>query len=153
MSILLDTHLEPRALPKLKLKRYERSWQEVQGCSDQVKTFWERSIHQLSSKGWHSIASSLLWEMHIWSRSVGGGLTNQIRVKWDQLQMAQEAGQLYEECKLQKELEDLLNKEEHYWWQQSRVSWLKAGDQNMTFFHRIASARTYRNTIKGLLNH
>ncbi|PRQ38509.1 hypothetical protein RchiOBHm_Chr4g0414741 [Rosa chinensis] len=46
----------------------------------------------------------------------------------------------------------LLAQQERYWRQRSRAIWLKDGDRNSAFFHRRASNRKSRNTIKGLTN-
>ncbi|KAL5570555.1 hypothetical protein UlMin_027130 [Ulmus minor] len=52
--------------------------------------------------------------------------------------------------KVQKELVSLLHKEEQYWKQRSRVSWLRDGDKNIKFFHRKASNRRFKNEILGI---
>lgn len=48
------------------------------------------------------------------------------------------------------EINDLLEKEDLWWKQRSRVDWLKFGDQNTKFFHKKASQRSRKNTIQGL---
>ena len=51
-----------------------------------------------------------------------------------------------------RELEDLLLKEEFHWRQNSRVKWIKEGDCNSNFFHRMASGRRSRKFIKFLIS-
>ncbi|KAL4280035.1 hypothetical protein GQ457_03G016680 [Hibiscus cannabinus] len=48
------------------------------------------------------------------------------------------------------ELRHLLNVQEDYWAQRSRVLWLSAGDRNTSFFHAKASARRQKNAIPSL---
>ncbi|KAL4183554.1 hypothetical protein AMTRI_Chr11g155680 [Amborella trichopoda] len=41
-----------------------------------------------------------------------------------------------------------LKKEELYWYQSSRVTWLKSGDLNTKFFHRVANCQQRANLIQ-----
>ncbi|KAL5786962.1 hypothetical protein ACOSP7_003911 [Xanthoceras sorbifolium] len=52
----------------------------------------------------------------------------------------------------ERDLENLLSKEELYWKQRSKVDWLLAGDKNSKFFHRRATARKKKNQISSLLD-
>ena len=46
----------------------------------------------------------------------------------------------------------MLLKEEVHWRQKSRVKWIKEGDCNSKFFHRIANGRRSRKFIKSLIS-
>ncbi|OMO99000.1 reverse transcriptase [Corchorus capsularis] len=54
------------------------------------------------------------------------------------------------EADLREELNRLLEEEETYWMQRSRVNWLSDGDRNTSFFHAQASKRRKKNSIEGL---
>ena len=45
------------------------------------------------------------------------------------------------------EIEATIDKEEQYWWQRSRIEWLKAGDKNSRFFHLSTINRRHQNSI------
>ena len=51
---------------------------------------------------------------------------------------------------LSKDLNDLLDSEEIFFNQRSRVQWLKEGDRNTKFFHFRAFERKRKNTILGI---
>ena len=44
-----------------------------------------------------------------------------------------------------------LRREEQIWGQKSRIKWLKEGDRNTNFFHRIANSHRRCNTIDRLM--
>ena len=44
----------------------------------------------------------------------------------------------------------LMRKEETFWRQRSRISWLQGGDSNTWFFHECVSQRKRTNTVHGL---
>ena len=49
-------------------------------------------------------------------------------------------------------MDDLLQKQEIYWAQRSRISWMKHGDRNTKFFHFKATQRRKKNHISGIQN-
>ena len=50
------------------------------------------------------------------------------------------------------ELEELILREEVHWTQKARVKWVKEGDCNSKFFHKVANGRRIRKFIKFLEN-
>ncbi|OIT39647.1 putative acyl-activating enzyme 19 [Nicotiana attenuata] len=72
-----------------------------------------------------------------------------------EMDVVQETRNLPEDELLQKasmfmKLEDIAKNEEIAWRQRSRVLWLKQGDRNTIFFHRMANAHRRNNTIDKL---
>ena len=53
---------------------------------------------------------------------------------------------------IQKEINDILDKENLMWQQRSRALFLNCGDRNTAYFHSKASQRFRRNRILGLRN-
>ncbi|XP_061365839.1 uncharacterized protein LOC133309117 [Gastrolobium bilobum] len=49
------------------------------------------------------------------------------------------------EAKFRKELSDILDQEEHIWYQKSRGEWIKGGDRNTGFYHTSTLIRRKRN--------
>ena len=52
---------------------------------------------------------------------------------------------------LRREHFNILLGQELYWKQRSRIQWLKEGDLNTSFFHKIVNYRRRKNTISSLL--
>ncbi|KAJ6672520.1 hypothetical protein OIU85_013819 [Salix viminalis] len=62
------------------------------------------------------------------------------------------AGLRMQERRLAHQYNQLLNDEESYFRQKSRIQWLSQGDRNTKFFHRSVLHRRSRNTIHRLIN-
>lgn len=49
-------------------------------------------------------------------------------------------------------MEELERREEVFWHQRSRQSWIESGDKNTTFFHQKANQREQRNRVNKIKN-
>lgn len=48
-------------------------------------------------------------------------------------------------------LESILRYEEKFWRQKTKLKWIKDGDGDMKFFHKVANGRKWKNLITKLV--
>ena len=96
----------------------------------------------------------MLGDLHVWDKQVLKGPHARLRKAQKDLEALTRLPFSTEVSMKQKELavliENLLEQDEIYWAQRARVSWLRRGDQNSSYFQHFASARRRRNLIKKL---
>jgi hypothetical protein len=91
--------------------------------------------------------------LHAWSGCTIGSVSKQLEKKRRELERVYARGDTNSRNaakKLSAEIDELLEKEEIRWRQRSRVSWLRAGDRNTSYFHRRATWRQKKNKIEKL---
>jgi hypothetical protein len=89
--------------------------------------------------------------LHRWSKENFGKVTSELEELRVQLEVLK-AGlhSRAEERVVTDKMDELLYREEMMWLQRSRITWLKEGDRNMSYFHRQVVWRARKNKIRRL---
>jgi hypothetical protein len=95
----------------------------------------------------------MMTSLYAWKREHFKSVPKEIEEKRALLEALKEAtdeASMAARSGLEKEMDELLYREEIHWMQQSRISWLREGDQNTKYFHRRVSWRKKKNKIHKL---
>ncbi|KAL6188703.1 hypothetical protein ACLB2K_040094 [Fragaria x ananassa] len=139
-----------------RLFRFDQVWAAHPECETVVTRSWESEasggpINQTTKKIKHTSAALTAWQKPTFMFRQAEMCA--VRNKLNELLAAPfDPAQNEEKKALNTKLQELLSAEETIWIQRSKSLWLKARDRNTAFFHRRASNRKQRNTIKGLNN-
>nr|CAN72477.1 hypothetical protein VITISV_022513 [Vitis vinifera] len=137
--------------------RFENMWLKVEGFKDLVRSWWQGI--EVRGSGSYKLATKMKevkQKLKIWNREVFGKLETNKSVALQQVEFwdREESGRILtvEETELKKEAKENYRKwvtmEETHWRQLSREIWLKEGDRNTGFFHRMASAHRRNNQLE-----
>jgi hypothetical protein len=147
----------PQVVPngnRKRLFRFEHIWIRELGCEDSIKAAWSCSI--LGTPMFIVAQKIKNCRIHLlqWSQaqvSINPRLIESKKSRLAQLECSPMNEYSSSEVNvLRREVNMLVEKEETFWRQRSRVSWLKEGDRNTKFFHACASQRKKTNLITGL---
>ncbi|XP_020412737.1 uncharacterized protein LOC109947231 [Prunus persica] len=150
--ILLSLNSDKIPSSELKPFRFEAMWLKHCLFPEFIKAEWKNLEGSVSSK-----LDNLIPLLREWNTQVFGQIFQKKKRILARLQGIQRSL-----CKgfspflsnlekhLQQEFEDLLDQEDVFWKQKSRVSWLQGGDRNTKFFHITTLVRRRRNRIERL---
>ncbi|KAA3464506.1 reverse transcriptase [Gossypium australe] len=113
--------------------RFEAKWCLDSSFENLVRGWWADSTGSIPDR-----LEDMGYRMYDWSRNSKRDEKRRRDISDDTLA---------EITDLQLELNLEADKEELYWEQRARVNWLKNGDRNTSFFHKMAGQRKVRNRI------
>jgi hypothetical protein len=94
--------------------------------------------------------------MSYWGKQQFGNIPKKIKAAQDDLvelnNNSEKAAMMNKILQKEMELDKLLESEEMWWNQRSRVLWLQHGDKNTKFFHQKATQRRKRNIIDSIMD-
>ncbi|KAK3182691.1 hypothetical protein Dsin_029977 [Dipteronia sinensis] len=132
---------------------FEACWMEKEGCVNIIEQHWRGHDSRLGLTGVVADIQQCTKKLEQWYSKNKSELWVKIKEKQDELKLVTShirSGSWERISKVEKELDSLLQQEEDYWRQRSRVTWLQSGDKNSKYFHWRVSVRKRRNLIHGL---
>ncbi|RVX10222.1 LINE-1 reverse transcriptase-like [Vitis vinifera] len=109
--------------------RFENMWLKVDGFKDLLREWWQGTV--VRGKASFRLASKL--KVEFWDR-----VESERSLSENETEMKKEAKETFKKWVLL---------EETHWRQVSRELWLKEGDKNTGFFHRMANAHRRNNSL------
>ena len=130
--------------------KFENMWLEVDGFCELVRSFWGEL--RVSGSSSFVLAKKLLFlkrRLKEWNKEVSGHLESKLAelvVKFKSFdekeqQLALCLGGRLERLQMKKELSKVRSQVDMFWRQRAKQHWMKDGERNTKFFHRVASMR------------
>ncbi|XP_060970191.1 uncharacterized protein LOC133037264 [Cannabis sativa] len=134
--------------------RFEKIWLKEADCAEIILANWKTGTNNSLLQITNNI-SNCASSLQQWHFSHFGNLKKEIKESHEHVSALQNSSSTdphhFEALKNSESiLDELLAKEEDYWHQRARISWMKSGDSNTKFFHQRANARSSNNRIKKL---
>ena len=136
--------------------RFENMWLKTEGFKDLLKGWWQGlSVRGSASFILAEKLKGLKGKLKIWNKEVFGNVSTKrtealFRVGcWDNVEKERELSleESEERAKAKDDYRRWSLLEEASWRQKSREIWLKEGDRNTGFFHKMANSHRRRNAI------
>ena len=124
---------------------FEAIWAKRPDNKELVDAVWRENVNLHDPSSFSSGLKNCASSLSKWGMSVFGQIPRKLKEMQESLSVLTRedtAGQNGAEInRIRKEINGLLDDEELWWQQRSRVQWLGEGDRNTKFFHHRASER------------
>ena len=150
--LLLEREETTLARP-MKIMRYEEVWERESSLPEVIQEAWTMGADASTLGDINDKMKVTMTKLVSWSKDKIGNVRKKIKDLREKLGELRNIGLLdtdNEVHSVKKELEEMLHREEIWWKQRSRITWLKEGDRNTRYFHLKASWRAKKNKIKKL---
>uniref|UniRef100_A0A803PJ09 Reverse transcriptase domain-containing protein n=1 Tax=Cannabis sativa TaxID=3483 RepID=A0A803PJ09_CANSA len=144
--------LEPKVVQTFVANRkfkIENAWFKEPVCFEIIRDCWQIAGNAKFSDKLLLCADKL----SVWGKDVTGNFKLRIRkLKSDlkSLKSKRDAHSIQRYSEIKKELFKVIDQREAFWKQRSKQIWLKEGDQNSSYFHKMATTRKRQNNIERL---
>ena len=140
--------------------RFENMWLKFEGFKDLLRGWWQ-SLHFSGSFSFvlASKLKALKGILRVWNKKVFGRVELKKKKKalsrisfWDEVEKEKELSleEAEEREKARENYKEWVDLEEVSWRHKFREIWLKEGDRNTGFFHRMANSHRRRNSITSI---
>ena len=149
---------ESRVLQQRGKRRFhfEAMWTRRVDCKDIIEQVWNEGTGLNNPSGLITGLRQCVDALSNWSNSVFCQIPKKIQEKKKALSALtkddidrQNGAEI---SRVWREINELLDEEEIWWQQRSKVQWLGKGDRSTKYFHHRASERRKKNTINDLWN-
>ena len=136
--------------------RFENMWLKVEGFKELIRDWWQ----SFEFRGTHSYVlmekiKALKVKLKAWNKGVFGNVDEQKKsalknvALWDDIESRRplSESERQERMGAMEDFKKWAIMEEISWRQKSREIWLKEGDRNTGFFHKMANSHRKRNNI------